>query len=260
MVVSRSSILFILPFAIWVGNVLSRDPGQDAPFNATILQAVAGMPLGGGYSAGRGATRALRDAVTTTGGDLEVNPSRAVPSYCSGATYLVFLKALSILQKEHRLELTPGEVNALRPSAQPDGTGIWGRWNANGPGTARLFHELGLGPSFSSLSAAVPGDFLKVFWNDFIGAQEHGHSVIFLGRETLGGMPAISFWSSNMPGGFGKKTVPLSRIHRMLFSRLADPANLSRIPFLRDSDAYLASLERLGSSGEEMARQCGLER
>jgi hypothetical protein len=36
-------------------------------------------------------------------------------------------------------------VCGIISSSQRDGAGIWGRWNANGPGTARLFYELGLG-------------------------------------------------------------------------------------------------------------------
>jgi hypothetical protein len=65
----------------------------------------------------------------------------------------------------------------------PDGESLWGRWNANGPGTARLFYELGLGRNFTSFSAARPGDFLKIFWTDAVGKNENGHSVIFLGLE-----------------------------------------------------------------------------
>jgi hypothetical protein len=38
---------------------------------------------------------------------------------------------------------------------QRDGEGIWGRWNANGPGTARLFHEMNLGENFERV-ASVP--------------------------------------------------------------------------------------------------------
>jgi hypothetical protein len=65
---------------------------------------------------------------------------------------------------------------------QGDGVGIWGRWNANGPGTARLFEELHLGKNFTSFEEARPGDFMKIFWNDNIGGTESGHSVIYLGR------------------------------------------------------------------------------
>jgi hypothetical protein len=232
----------------------------QAPINSIVLQSVASMPAGGGYSAGSTATHALYRAVVTTNGSLGVEPSLAIPSYCSGATYLVFLKVLATLQSEHRLSLTPAVTAELRPSGQPDGTGIWGRWNANGPGTARLFYEFDLGPNFTELSKALPGDFLKIFWNDGIGASEHGHSVIYLGSETRNGIETLSFWSSNIPGGFGRKTVPLSRIHRMVFSRLEQPENLARVFSLPRSDSYLASLERRSCTIAEMDRRCGLIR
>lgn len=235
--------------------ILAAQDNSLPPVNRAVIDAVRSMPSGGGYSTSPAANRALSGAVSREGSLLSVHTAEAVPSYCSGATYLVFLKVLSDLQNSSRLTLTPETIAALRPAGQPDGTGIWGRWNANGPGTARLFYELSLGPNFTSLSAAKPGDFLKIFWNEGIGASEHGHSVIFLGQDTKAG--TLTFWSSNIPGGYGTKTVPLQRIHRLLFSRLEHPENLNR-PLLLRTDAYLSSLQRRSSSSEEMARQCGL--
>jgi hypothetical protein len=224
--------------------------------NRAVIDAVHSMPQGGRYATSPAANRALSGAVSREGSLLSVHAAGAFPSYCSGATYLVFLKALSDLQTRGGLTLSPETIAALRPAGQPDGTGIWGRWNANGPGTARLFHELGLGPNFTDLSAALPGDFLKIFWNDAIGASEHGHSVIFLTHDPKAG--TLTFWSSNIPGGYGSKTVPLSRIHRLLFSRLEHPENLNR-PLLPQTDAYLSSLVHHSSSPGEMARQSGLD-
>jgi len=235
--------------------ILAAQDNSLPPINRAVIDAVRSMPSGGRYSTSSAANRALLGAVSRDGSLLSIHTAEAVPSYCSGATYLVFLKVLSDLQNSGRLTLTPETIAALRPAGQPDGTGIWGRWNANGPGTARLFYELSLGPNFTSLSAARPGDFLKIFWNDGIGASEHGHSVIFLGQDTNAG--TLTFWSSNIPGGYGTKTVPLQRIHRLLFSRLEHPENLNR-PLLLRTDAYLSSLQRGYSSSEEMARQCGL--
>jgi hypothetical protein len=226
------------------------------PLNRLVLHAVASMPAGGGYSASASANHALSSAVTTSGGVLAVDASGAMPSYCSGATYLVFLKVIAELCGSGRLTLPTDTLLSLRPSGQPDGTGIWGRWNANGPGTARLFYELGLGANFTSLEAARPGDFLKIFWNGGIGVSEHGHSVIFLGHDP--GKETLTFWSSNIPGGFGQRTVPLRRINRMLFSRLDHPAALSNS--LPGTDAYLRSLQNRSSSPGEMARECGILR
>jgi len=236
--------------------LLAAQDNTLPPINRAVLDAVHAMPTGGGYSTGPAANRSLSSAVPRPGDLLSVRPEGAVPSYCSGATYLVFLKALSDLQNEGRLTIAPETIAALRPAGQPDGTGIWGRWNANGPGTARLFHELALGQNFTGLPAARPGDFLKIFWNDGIGASEHGHSVIFLGHDPKAG--TLTFWSSNIPGGYGSKTVPMRRIHRLLFSRLEHPENLNR-PLLPRTDPYLSSLQQRSSSPSEMARQCGLD-
>jgi len=238
--------------------VHAEDNNSLPPVNRLILNEISSMPSGGGYSTTAAANHALQVAVTTSSGTLRVEPSHAVPSYCSGATYLVFLKTLSALQSNHQLSLTPETVTALKPTGQPDGTGIWGRWNANGPGTARLFYELGLGPNFTGLTRALPGDFLKIFWNDGIGATEHGHSVIFLGTETKNGVQCVRFWSSNIPGGYGEKVVPLSRAHRMLFSRLEHPESINR-PLPR-SDSYLSSMEHRSSTPAEMAEKCGILR
>jgi len=232
----------------------------SAPFNQLVLESLRSMPSGGGYSTSAAATGALRHAVTSPDGMLRVDASRAVPSYCSGATYLVFLKTLATLAARHRIDLSPAVIASLRPSGEPDGTGIWGRWNANGPGTARLFHELGLGENFAGLAQAQPGDFLKIFWNDGIGAGEYGHSVIYLKSGNRDGVDTVTFWSSNIPGGFGERTVPLRKVRRMIFSRLLHPEAIAGATGLPRSDRYLASLERRSSSASEMERLCGITR
>jgi hypothetical protein len=143
---------------------------------------------------------------------------------------------------------------------QADGEGVWGRWNANGPGTGRLFEETGAGRNFTDLRDARRGDFMKIFWNDSIGAAERGHSVIFLGVETEKGEESVSFWSSNQPGGYGSKKVPRSKIKRMLFSRLEKPERLEEVLNLTPRDAFLASLEEKSVSPAEAARAVGLKR
>lgn len=228
----------------------------SAPLNELILQAVGSMPSGGGYSTGKIATRAMQEAVKIGDNGLRVEASGAIPSYCSGATYLIFLKVLSTLLSRHELDLSPSVLKSLKPSSQVDGTGLWGRWNANGPGTARLFYELGLGSNFTDISKAIPGDFLKIFWNDGIGVSEHGHSVIYLGTETRDGIACVTFWSSNIPNGFGQRTVPLKRIRRLLFSRLEHPRAI--INPLTRTDNYLASLEHRSSTASEMYLKCGV--
>ncbi len=140
---------------------------------------------------------------------------------------------------------------------QRDGEGIWGRWNANGPGTARLFFELGLGRNFTDFTQAQPGDFMKIFWNDEVGKLEHGHSVIYLGMEKQNGVDYVRFWSSNVPAGYGEKSVPRSKIVRAIFSRLEAPANLAKIEQAPDIDSYLSSLLTRRSSFAEAQEKCG---
>jgi hypothetical protein len=237
---------FIFPLAFFCALV----PAVAADFNAIVLEQVARMPAGGGYAVTRDAHTALNSAV---GDAVEIRPGRAVPSYCSGATYLVFLKALKAAVGGEGL---PWE--ALRPKGVPDGVGVWGRWNANGPGTARLFHELGLGENFTDPSRARPGDFLKIFWNDAVGKKERGHLVVFLGFGEEGGVPHVRFWSSNKPGGYGEKSVPMSSVKRAIFSRVTDPSRIAGVVSLPKKDAYLAGLLERESNFAEALRMSGV--
>lgn len=234
-------------------------PAQTIPdINRLVLARIATMPVGGAYAASHDASLRLQGAARLAGdGRLLLQPEAAAPTYCSGATYLVFLGVIQALRDRGVLELDEETLGRLPVRGQADGQGVWGRWNANGPGTARLFHELRLGSNFSSIRDALPGDFMKIFWTPEVGAAEHGHSVVFLGLETRDGAPAVRFWSSNKPGGYGEKSVPLSRVSRAIFSRLETPANLSRARDLPAVDSYLSSLQRKRSSFREAALQCG---
>jgi hypothetical protein len=232
-------------------------PARGQP-NELILSILSSMPQGGGYSATAAATRDLQFAVQARGGRLEVNPSAARTTYCSGATYVVFVRAIQSLVPESRFGERLAQKLAIK--GQPDGIGIWGRWNANGPGTACLFHELGLGPNFTSFDEARPGDFMKIFWTDAVGSREHGHSVIYLGRDQSDGVEKINFWSSNKPGGYGRKTVLRSRIAYAIFSRLEAPSNIERAVTLSPRNSYLAGLTSKDSSISEALVQSGITR
>jgi hypothetical protein len=141
---------------------------------------------------------------------------------------------------------------------QRDGEGIWGRWNANGPGTARLFHEMDLGQNFDDFAEAQPGDFMKIFWSPEVGRAEHGHSVIYLGMEKKLGLDYVRYWSSNIPTGYGEKSVPRNKIVHAIFSRLDTPGNLSRAQNAPAVDKYLASLLSARSTFEEAKAKCGM--
>jgi hypothetical protein len=193
---------------------------QETNLNNIILDQIKEMPVGGKYSATRFATIRLQSAAHFESGKFFILPSAASPSYCSGATYLVFMKALEAARATGSLHLDFATLEQLMIRNQRDGEGVWGRWNANGPGTARLFHELKLGRNFDDFAEAMPGDFMKIFWSSEVGKYERGHSVIFLGMEKQYGLDYVRFWSSNIPLGYGIKTVPRSKIIHAIFSRL----------------------------------------
>lgn len=246
-------------------RVVSEQKGEKAPVarssvNDLVVKVVKEMPSGGGYAASGKSFTALGAAIRTdASGRLALSPEVAKPSFCSGGTYLVFLSVLDHLSRDGRLTLSPEVVKALQMQHQADGAGIWGRWNANGPGTARLFQELGLGQNFTSFDQARKGDFMKVWWNDEIGAKEHGHSVIYLGTSTETKDPTVTFWSANVPDGYGVKNVPLSRIRRALFSRLEKPGAIEEAAAkLPARDAYLAEMLKRGSSEKEMFEKVGI--
>ncbi len=226
--------------------------------NVLILEQLRKMPSGGKYSVSHFAKIKLQSAAHFESGKFFVIPKAPYPSFCSGATYIVFIKTIETLRERGQLQLDFATLNHLVIRDQHDGEDIWGRWNANGPGTARLFYELGLGRNFTDFAQAQPGDFMKIFWNKNVGRRESGHSVIFLGTVNRSDGEYVRFWSSNIPGGYGEKEVPRSKIANAIFSRLQTPANLSRIHDVPATDSYLASLLRKKSNFVEATKKCGI--
>ncbi|MEO5668303.1 MAG: hypothetical protein ABIR96_09610 [Bdellovibrionota bacterium] len=225
-----------------------------ADYNDLVLQAIAEMPQGGTYKISKAASSAITQAIgSDDSGHLKVSVNPDAPSYCSGATYLVFMKTLEKLQNNGKISMRPKTIQALGTSPAgswlPDGHGIWGRWNANGPGTAGVFSDLGIGYNFSddSFANAKPGDFMKVFWGQDVGKNEAGHSVIFTGVIPLGAsgdkVEQVCFWSSNTNMGFGKKCVPRTKIKNVIFSRLTTPENINDgSAHLKQINTYLSTL------------------
>lgn len=224
--------------------------------NDVVLEQVRKMPSGGHYSVSHFAKIRLQSAAHFESGKFFIIP--AGPSFCSGATYLVFIRTIEALRERGQLNLDYSTLERLIIRDQHDGEGVWGRWNANGPGTARLFHELRLGRNFDNIDQARPGDFMKIFWSRQVGRNEHGHSTIFLGTENRPDGQYVRYWSSNVPSGYGEKSVPRSKIAYALFSRLETPGNLARITSAPSVDTYLASLLRSRSSISEAGSKCGL--
>ena len=235
-------------------------PARD--YNKLVLDAIRRMPSGGGYSVNSAATAKLVAATAVSKeakSGLGLQPALAQPSYCSGATYLVFLEVVSDLVKTGRLKLTPEVLAMLPVTRQPDGAGVWGRWNANGPGTGRFFLEARVGASFEDLSKAREGDFLKIWWNEHVGKKERGHSVIFIRLEkTPEGEDGVRFWSSNDPDGMGEKTVPLTKVKRALVTRLEHPENLGQLTKIAPKDAFLASMLEVECSEEDYRKNVAL--
>jgi hypothetical protein len=64
----------------------------------------------------------------------------------------------------------------------------------------------------------------------------------------MDGVERIRFWSSNLPGGYGDKEVPRSRIAYAIFSRLESPANIERSISLPARNSYLVGLTSKESS------------
>lgn len=247
-----------LCFALLLFTTLPLAAGD---FNRLILDEIRRMPRHGGYATTDPAFDGLREAIQPGTPYLRIQSQAATPSFCSGATYVLFLKVLNRLAAAREIELSPEVQQALIVrDPQPDGHGVWGRWNANGPGTARLFHLTGLGTSFTDLQQARPGDFLKIFWTDAVGRHERGHLVVYLGtgRDSLG-HPTLRFWSSNQPNGYGTKEVPMSDVARMIFSRLTRPDRINTVLRLPAEDTYLASLLTTPSSFVEACRKSGVQ-
>ena len=253
----RAFFIGSLLFCLSPAHAQNRLLPSHADANETVVALLESMPSGGGYLATNAGTHDLQSAVQVRAGRLDVNPSAARSTYCSGATYLVFVRAIQSSLSRNALEGPVAEALAVR--SQPDGVGIWGRWNANGPGTACLFRELGLGHNFTSFDAARRGDFMKIFWSDAVGRRERGHSVIYLGRFQQNGVEMIRFWSSNKPLGYGVKTVPRAKIVCAIFSRLEAPANIQRATLLPSRNSYLASLLTNESSIAEALKQSAAE-
>jgi len=232
-------------------------PENTPEFNKMVVKATTLFPQGGDYSVSSKAIAALRKGTFLNEKDqLEIKPEVVTPSFCSGATYMALLEVLAFLQYTHQIPLSPEELQALAKIGQPDGNGIWGRWNANGPGTAKLVEELNAGINFTDLKSALPGDFLKIWWTEEIGSKEKGHSVIYLGTETKNGKEYLCFWSSNIPEGYSSKCVPIEKCKRLLFTRITKPQNFKNISKIEETNTFLADMLKRPFTWEEVKKEC----
>jgi hypothetical protein len=223
-------------------------------YNAMILAIIKRLPTGGGYSLD--AARVELPTVTAHnigGGRWEMRVYDGHPSHCTSATYAVYAHLVAALHNGGRISLSPDQLRSLAilrtmpdGTARVDGQGPFAIFNANGAGVAALLKHTGTGFSFrdDKLAYARPGDFLKLFWNEKVGASEQGHQVIFTGRREMSDRDMICFWGSQKQGrkkragrgtealyfpaaangevhdGYGEVCRPRSDIKAMIFSRV----------------------------------------
>ena len=263
-------------------------------FNEIVVKVIENIQVGGGYSTNSTTWENFKDSVNLKDGKLLVDFNKARPSFCSEACYLVLLETLKIwdqnssISKEAWINLKPYVSKNEKYGPQDDGVGCWGRANANGPGFAVLVKELKAGQNIyianrdryndpdeylNELKKLKTGDFLKIFWNEYIGCDnatkksERGHLVVFLGieeKEEQGKNNIyVKYWSSNgckndPNGGYGKQTVNVSKICRMVGTRITNPENFNNAIRIKpdDTNYWLKGLDGKFTSSEK----CMLEK
>ncbi len=224
-------------------------------YNKTINWIWQSMPQHGNYSTSDKAFEAFDKAINYNSNGLSVYPRLAKPSFCSSATYLVFLQTILTASTRNEISLDASEWQSFDYTDQKDGEGIWGRWNSNGPGVAKLFADLKIGKNFESYEKAKTGDFMKIFWSENIGRSEHGHLVIYQSHDA----ETVTFWSSNKPKGYGLKTVSRNKVKWAIFSRLHKIKNLKKISNLPLKDPFLADMLIRDFSREEVRKICKIK-
>lgn len=220
---------------------------QKLSWDESVKESMALFDDGGGYYTGfshpagftqntwEGMDRAFQLGKNDVKPTIDV--SKARPSFCSSAIYMLLLKSISLWDND-RSDISRNAWVNLKPytltkvdqngnvieTRQDDGYGCWGRANANGPGLAVLVNELGAGKNYyignkseyrtekdyyKAWDQAKPYDFMKIFWNDGIGCDnnnpagdERGHMVLYLGKitsydENGNRDDMIYWWSSN---------------------------------------------------------------
>lgn len=265
-------LLLLIPALFLFAVPAMAAPKQQPPaaaaqtdFSQHVLWVIKNkMPTGGGYSATKATVNRLPgNAVSwdVTHQRLSISPYNARPSFCSGACYLVLLQALQRWEQLSGIKLPAEAWQACNIAVdQPDGHGVWGRANANGPGLAKLVADIGAGVNFTDPALARPGDFLKIFWTPEIGAYERGHLVVYLGTTKKSGCTHLRFWSANQPGGYGIKTAPLDQMHNLIFTRITAPQNFARVTSLPETDPLLEAMLTRRFTFAQVIKMCRIQR
>lgn len=272
-------------------------------YNAMILDIIKGLPSGGGYSRDGSFQLPTITAHNIGGGRWEMRAYDGFPSHCTSAAYAVYARLVAVLQNSGRIDLSADQIAALgAKNRMPDGTtlidgqGAFQIFNANGAGVAAFLKHTGTGMSFrdDKLSYARPGDFLKLFWNENVGASEKGHQVIYTGHRVTNGREMICFWGSQRQNkkkrsggtealyfpaqagsevhdGYGEVCRPRSDVKEMIFSRVTCMEHLaSGLEDMREKalarsgapfpfvDDYLVSLIKKSSDHATLDRTYGI--
>ncbi len=229
-----------------------EDPAKTLPLgNRAVLLSISELPRGGGYSTSVSASEYLKSSIGYISEGYR--PPKSGKVFCSSVTYLVLLASLKKMEMAGRIKLSETCWAKLKTVPLPDGQGPWGIWNSNGPGAAGLLQRTGLGKSFSDITEALPGDFLKFFWTPEIGAKERGHLVVFLGVVRKSGRDFIRYWSANKPEGTGIREVEVVDIYNPIFTRLC-PSGFASIPDPSFRDELLVKMKTKIFKWESVAR------
>ncbi len=242
----------VLLFDISKAQTAAPVVGEHPAWNGYVLAAIQTMPTGGGYDASQAAVDRLAASVKVEDGVIRQNLNIAKASFCSGATYMVFLRVIEMLRKNGNLKLSPEALRRFAEVGVKDGEMAFGRWNANGPGTAKLFAELKCGRNFSNYNDARAGDFMKIWWTEAIGGRERGHLVVYLDSNKY----QVRFWSANQPEGYGIKAVDRKLIQRVLFSRLDRVDRLENISVLPAKNNFLADMFDKPFTWDRVVKEC----
>jgi len=214
-------------------NHFERFGPRTSSVNQAILRSVdrvqATSPDGGKYFIGVHAT----PAESPIGYPLKLfkAPLLAPPrpsSYCSGATYAVFIETLNQLfpDGDHALSAERAETLRMQEpdgSRREDGVKFWGHWNDDGFGNHfALVQYAGMGDAIKPADA-LPGDFVNINWK-----SGHGHSAIFLCffLDESGAKRMLYFSSQPGTNGLGDQSSPLDKIQDVKFVRLTHPDRL----------------------------------
>ena len=73
-------------------------------YNSLVLEQIKQMPQGGRYSVSHFAKIRLQSSAHFESGKFFILPSQASPSFCSGATYLVFIRTIEALRARGQLQ------------------------------------------------------------------------------------------------------------------------------------------------------------